>query len=416
MSKIVRFNGNLVAFASEQLGSERTLFGQVTSANDLTSQFTPEFRRGWGIVGPSDQPSLQDFNAVSYTNGQLIAYLHQMGVAEYNAAQEYYSGSITQTGGALYISLVDANTGNPPGSSPAQWRPFLTSVPDATTTIKGIVELATTPEAVAGTDTMRAVTPSGLKAAIDSSVAAAPIFGLRMANNATTPNTTIDVGAGSITTSDGAFRINLASLLRGILQSAGSWAAGDNQNKLDAGARASNTWYHVFAIRKTSDGTGDILFSLSATAPTMPVGYSGFALIESVRTDASGNIRAFIESDTDIRFITPVIDQYVASTGTAKTNYTISVPPGRRVNALIDINVVGNDTYAYVASPEFADVTPLLIGASYGGGIVMSTSTAPDYFAVGYEVVTDASSQMSVRCGSASSLTIVTKGWRKRVR
>jgi hypothetical protein len=38
--------------------------------------------------------------------------------------------------------------------------------PDATTTVKGVVELATVAEAEAGTDTVRAVTPAGLKSAI----------------------------------------------------------------------------------------------------------------------------------------------------------------------------------------------------------------------------------------------------------
>lgn len=43
----------------------------------------------------------------------------------------------------------------------------LGGVPDASTTVKGIVELATSPEAVTGTDTVRAVTPAAMKAALD---------------------------------------------------------------------------------------------------------------------------------------------------------------------------------------------------------------------------------------------------------
>lgn len=42
-----------------------------------------------------------------------------------------------------------------------------TTYSSATTTAEGIVELATNTEATAGTDTTRAVTPSGVKAAID---------------------------------------------------------------------------------------------------------------------------------------------------------------------------------------------------------------------------------------------------------
>jgi hypothetical protein len=47
------------------------------------------------------------------------------------------------------------------------------ATPDATTVVKGKVELATVAEAVAGTDSERAVTPEGLKAAIDAGVTAA---------------------------------------------------------------------------------------------------------------------------------------------------------------------------------------------------------------------------------------------------
>ncbi len=45
---------------------------------------------------------------------------------------------------------------------------------DASATVKGIVELATTGETTTGTDTARAVTPAGVQAAIDALVASAP--------------------------------------------------------------------------------------------------------------------------------------------------------------------------------------------------------------------------------------------------
>lgn len=51
---------------------------------------------------------------------------------------------------------------------------YLTSLPDATASAKGAVELATTAEAVAGSDAVRAVTPAGLKAAVDALVSGAP--------------------------------------------------------------------------------------------------------------------------------------------------------------------------------------------------------------------------------------------------
>ena len=121
MAKIDRYDGNLQAPASAALGTERTLFGSASQSDDLTGQFNANLLRGWGIVGPSDQPTLQDFNAMGYTLGQLHAYLHQMGVAEWNAAQEYHLGSIANVAGVLYVSRVNTNVGNAPASSPGLW-------------------------------------------------------------------------------------------------------------------------------------------------------------------------------------------------------------------------------------------------------------------------------------------------------
>ncbi|CNI12298.1 tail fiber protein [Yersinia frederiksenii] len=125
MSKIERYTGNLRAFGSNAQGLERTLFGETTQADDLTSQVTNSFLRGWGIVGPSENPSMEDFNAAMYTMSQFIAYLHQMGIPEWDALQEYYSGSICVRAGETYSSLVNGNVGSAPPS--VKWTPVLTT-------------------------------------------------------------------------------------------------------------------------------------------------------------------------------------------------------------------------------------------------------------------------------------------------
>ena len=126
MAKINRYNGNLVPFASSAPGTERTVFGSTAQSNEITTQYTPEFLRGWGIVGPSDHPTLQDFNAVSFTHGQILSYLHQVGVPEFNYGQEYHIGSFCSLGGKLWVSEINNNVGNTPSGSSSAWSSPLT--------------------------------------------------------------------------------------------------------------------------------------------------------------------------------------------------------------------------------------------------------------------------------------------------
>ncbi|MHA3599350.1 hypothetical protein [Yersinia enterocolitica] len=139
MSKIERYAGNLRAFGSNAQGLERTLFGETTQGDDLTSQVTNSFLRGWGIVGPSENPSMEDFNAAMYTISQFIAYQHQMGIPEWDALQEYYSGSICVRNGEAYLSLVDSNIGSAPPS--AKWTSVLTAK-NALANISGFLKSA----------------------------------------------------------------------------------------------------------------------------------------------------------------------------------------------------------------------------------------------------------------------------------
>jgi len=102
MAKIDRYNGNLKAFASEATGTERTIFGDTAQSDTLDANITMDLLRGWGVIGVASNPTKQHFNGLAFTLGQLIAYLHQRGVPEWNAAQEYYEGSVVTTLAGIY--------------------------------------------------------------------------------------------------------------------------------------------------------------------------------------------------------------------------------------------------------------------------------------------------------------------------
>ena len=102
MAKIDRYNGNMAAFAADALSTERTIFGDTTQSDTLDANITADFLRGWGVVGVNENPTKQDFNGLAFTLGQLIAYLHQRGVPEWNTAQEYFDGSVVTTLAGIY--------------------------------------------------------------------------------------------------------------------------------------------------------------------------------------------------------------------------------------------------------------------------------------------------------------------------
>jgi len=102
MAKIDRYSGNMEAFAADALSTERTIFGDTAQSDTLDANITTDFLRGWGVVGVNENPTKQDFNGLAFTLGQLIAYLHQRGIAEWNTAQEYFDGSVVTTDVGVY--------------------------------------------------------------------------------------------------------------------------------------------------------------------------------------------------------------------------------------------------------------------------------------------------------------------------
>jgi len=65
--------------------------------------------------------------------------------------------------------------------------------------------------------------------------------------------------------------------------------SGSGAGGLDTGTLAASTWYHKFIIYNPATGDVSSLCSLSATAPTLPSGYTHWMRTGAFRTDASAN-------------------------------------------------------------------------------------------------------------------------------
>ena len=120
-------------------------------------------------------------------------------------------------------------------------------------------------------------------AALAAAIAPAPGAFKNLQLSATCTNALVSVSYDALVLSDGAGNYATDLNASGTVSTAVSGAGG-----LDTGTIATSTWYSVWRIGK-ADGTRAWLLSLSATAPTMPSGYTLKARVGWIRTDGTAN-------------------------------------------------------------------------------------------------------------------------------
>lgn len=121
------------------------------------------------------------------------------------------------------------------------------------------------------------------------------VSGFLITNNATTPNTKIDVSAGLCRDSTDTYDINLGNWYGSVSVAPPTLNASFTINAavngalgLDTGTFAASKVYYVHAIfDNTLNNSPSVLISLSRTAPTLPSGYSNFRWIGQMVTDSS---------------------------------------------------------------------------------------------------------------------------------
>ncbi len=121
-----------------------------------------------------------------------------------------------------------------------------------------------------------------------SAIAPASSFRALTANWASNATATIAFGSIVVTGTNISHHVPSNSL---TLNSATSGA-----NGLDTGSIANSTWYFIYVIYNPTTSTTACLMSLSATAPTLPSGYTlKSSAIGAVRTDSSGHFLGFTQ-------------------------------------------------------------------------------------------------------------------------
>lgn len=161
------------------------------------------------------------------------------------------------------------------------------------------------------------------------------LAGFGLSNNSGDATNDIDIAVGECKDSTNVEDIVLTSALTKRLDA--NWAVGTNQGGLDTGAVANGT-YHVWAIKRSDTGVEDVLFSTSASSPTMPTNYDYKRCIGSILREG-GAIVGFVQyGDTFLRKV-PINSIDVTNPGTSAVDRVLHVPVGRVVEAIIAVQM-----------------------------------------------------------------------------
>jgi hypothetical protein len=180
------------------------------------------------------------------------------------------------------------------------------------------------------------------------------IGGLTLSNDATSPNTVIDIALGAATSDDYSTLMLISTAMTKNCNAA--WAVGNGNGALDVGtALAASTWYHVFLIERIDNFTVDILISTS-TNPTLPANYTKRRRIGSIKTDASSHIFPFLQYGDQFLWITTTWDicTNIALAQNAWTTLTCWSPPGVRttVQFFASLTITASGAFVMFRSPD----------------------------------------------------------------
>jgi len=236
------------------------------------------------------------------------------------------------------------------------------------------------------------------------------ISGLLTSNNSTDALHDIDIATGICRDSTDTYSLELTSAFTKQLDA--TWAVGTAAGGLFSGSIAANTWYHVFIIRKDSDGSIDAGFDTSVSAANIPTGYTYYRRIGSVLTDGSSQILAFTTFELAGSAVETLLDAPVSeSVTTGNTTgelLTITVPLGIKTRAIVNYLLSYSGTMiGWVKSPDLPNTTPTA-NTDYD----VAVSTGASQVSVVKFVRTNTSSQVRHReTTSSGSYSLATQGW-----
>ncbi len=154
------------------------------------------------------------------------------------------------------------------------------------------------------------------------------INGMVQSNDATTPNTVLDVSPGICRDSTNSFDINLGNYLGAnpnidADQVTSINAAANGVNGLDEGTFAADTLYNVFVIGDIRGYNSPACLLSTSSTPLLPFGYGMYRLIGYAATDASIHfLKMYVAGNNNARVLAYDAPQATAVTAGNATSFT----------------------------------------------------------------------------------------------
>lgn len=191
--------------------------------------------------------------------------------------------------------------------------------------------------------------------------------GLKIFNNAGTPNTKVDVAALNVQMVNSSGVSHLASPFSATVDLTVGTAT-STVNGMDGEARGTSNWMYLYAISNgTTNGLLMTLTSPFVNPPTMPSGYTFSAYLGSMRTDGSGNLYRTRQLGYDVQYVVTASTNTAAlPTEAAGSNGSITVPTWVAVQVAGFCSPIASKIRLLACAQTSADTVMIAPNNAYG--------------------------------------------------
>lgn len=227
---------------------------------------------------------------------------------------------------------------------------------------------------------------------------------------------TMSIAAGQVADSTNAALMSLTA----IAKTTSAWSVGTAAGGLDTGSIANSTWYHFYVIRRPDTGVVDVVFSTSASSPTLPANYTQYRYIGSGKTNGSAQWTLFSQVGNDVLWDAAVVSFDAVNPGTSAVTRTVDTPTGVKTLAKLSCGVGGFTTgslQAVFSSLDVSDQAPQVGGtaALTGFNSIGAATASLAWMFAEQEVRTNTSAQIRTRLSGSSTndrIGAITRGWK----